>query len=90
MKPLVALFNRNDRAHARAVTFFRRLVAYTGTDFCNLTQIETKGYAVQICDQRAEPATGADVLERLCRAVQRGQNGGDEYEQRHGVLFQPI
>lgn len=28
--------------------FFRRMVACTGTDFCNLAQIETKGYAVQI------------------------------------------
>jgi ferredoxin-nitrite reductase len=35
--------------------FFRRMVACTGTDFCNLAQIETKGYAVQISrvlDQR--------------------------------------
>jgi ferredoxin-nitrite reductase len=28
--------------------FFRGLVACTGTDYCNLAQIETKGYAVQI------------------------------------------
>jgi len=28
--------------------FFRRMVACTGTDYCNLAQIETKGYAVQI------------------------------------------
>jgi ferredoxin-nitrite reductase len=28
--------------------FFRSMVACTGTDFCNLAQIETKGYAVQI------------------------------------------
>ncbi|HEY2012681.1 MAG TPA: hypothetical protein VGH38_04230, partial [Bryobacteraceae bacterium] len=28
--------------------FFRRLVACTGTDYCNLAQIETKGYAVKI------------------------------------------
>ena len=28
--------------------FFRRMVACTGTDFCNLAQLDTKGYAVQI------------------------------------------
>jgi len=28
--------------------FFRGMVACTGTDFCNLAQIETKGYAVQL------------------------------------------
>jgi ferredoxin-nitrite reductase len=28
--------------------FFRGLVACTGTDYCNLAQIETKGYAVRI------------------------------------------
>ena len=31
-----------------ASPFFRRMVACTGTDFCNLAQIETKGYAVRI------------------------------------------
>ena len=31
-----------------ASPFQRRLVACTGTDFCNLAQIDTKGYAMQI------------------------------------------
>jgi len=39
--------------------FFRGLVACTGTDFCNLAQIETKGYAVKLSnalDEKLETA----------------------------------
>jgi ferredoxin-nitrite reductase len=41
--------------------FFRGMVACTGTDYCNLAQIETKGYAVQLSralDKSLGPAHG--------------------------------
>jgi ferredoxin-nitrite reductase len=34
--------------------FFRGMVACTGTDYCNLAQIETKGYAVQLSQELSE------------------------------------
>jgi ferredoxin-nitrite reductase len=43
--------------------FFRGLVACTGTDYCNLAQIETKGYAVRIAKALDEKlGTGGSPL----------------------------
>jgi hypothetical protein len=74
--PLVALFNRNDRAHARAVTFFRGVQARFVTTWPVLTEAAhflrpaQRASLLRLVDQAAEVVPidtlrMAEILERF-------------------------